>query len=254
MRVTANRRTGSAFARFACVVGMVLVQNLGYADVTACGPLTNHFGPFDYHASPPERRNLVENAHFTQDVERLRRGQSTAVIGADIHYTLMVFPNHPRALLAMSNLAQKEKLAKPAGSGFTVDCWFDRAVRFRDEDATVRMLFGIYLLKTNRAEQAVVQLEKASEFEGENANLAYNLGLAYFDLHDYKKSLAFAHQAYEQGFPLPGLRNKLKRAGKWSDSVLKPKATDEGSDPQASRYLNSESEKGTSVEAQESDR
>jgi tetratricopeptide (TPR) repeat protein len=254
MRISVNGRIVAVFARLACAIGMVWVQNLAYADATACGPLTNHFGPFDYHASPPERRNLVERAHFTPDVERLRRGQTTAVIGADIHYTLMVFPNHPRALLAMSNLAQKEKLAKPAGSGFTVDCWFDRAVRFREEDATVRMLFGIYLLKTNRPELAVAQLEKASEFESENANLAYNLGLAYFDLHDYQKSLAFAHQAYEQGFPLPGLRNKLKRVGKWIDPVPKAKAVDEGSDSEASRSSNSESAKDASGEAQESDR
>ena len=254
MRISPIGRIGSVFARLACAVGMVLVQNFAYSDANTCGPLTNHYGPFDYHASPPERRSLVDNAHFTPDVERLRRGQSTAVIGADINYTLRVFPNHPRALLAMSNLAQKEKLAKPAGSEFTVDCWFYRAIRFREDDATVRMLFGIYLLKTNRPELAVAQLERASEFEGENANLAYNLGLAYFDLHDYQRSLAFAHQAYEQGFPLPGLRNKLMRAGKWSDHVPKPKATDEGSDPVVSRSPSTESQKGASVEAQESDR
>jgi hypothetical protein len=50
----------------------------------------------------------------------------------------------------MMNLAQKEKLDKPKGSGFSVDCWFDRAVRFRPEDPNVRMLYGIYLLRKGR--------------------------------------------------------------------------------------------------------
>ena len=33
----------------------------------------------------------------------------------------------------------------------------------------------------------------------------------------YDKALASAHRAYGAGFPLPGLKNKLKRAGKWRE-------------------------------------
>ena len=183
-----------------------------------CGALVNHFGPFDYRTTPKERRSLVEDAHFTPQVERLMRGQSTAVIGADINYVLSVFPNHPRALLAMMNLAQKEKLDKPKGSGFTVDCWFDRAVRFRPEDPNVRMLYGIYLLRKGRTKDGIVQLKEAESIQegGGNANLYYNMGLAYFSAGDYEKSLKYAHQAYGLGFDLPGLRNKLKGVGKWA--------------------------------------
>lgn len=182
-----------------------------------CGPLVNHFGPFDYRTTPTERRLLVENAHFTPQVEQLMRGQSTAVIGQDLNYVLSVFPNHPRALLAMMNLAQKEKLDKPKGSGFTVDCWFDRAVRFRPEDPTVRMLYGTHLLRKGRTKDGIGQLQTAESIEegGGNANLYYNMGLAYFSAGDYEKSLKYAQQAYGLGFELPGLRNKLKGVGKW---------------------------------------
>jgi hypothetical protein len=74
-----------------------------------CGALVNHFGPFDYRTTPKERRSLVEDAHFTPAGGAVDARASTAVIGADINYVLSVFPNHPRALLAMMNLAQKEK-------------------------------------------------------------------------------------------------------------------------------------------------
>jgi hypothetical protein len=39
----------------------------------------------------------------------------------------------------------------------------------------------------------------------------------YFDLKDYDKSLEHAQIAYAQGFPLPGLKHKLQKAGKWRE-------------------------------------
>ncbi|MGL4407110.1 MAG: tetratricopeptide repeat protein [Zoogloea sp.] len=183
-----------------------------------CGPLTNHFGPFDYRTTPTERRLLVENAHFTPQVEQLRKGQSTDVIGLDINYTLSVFPNHPRALLSVMNLGLREKVAKPKGSGYTVDCWFDRAVRFRPDDATVRMLYGIHLMRSNRIKEGLEQLQLAEAGGGDDANLFYNMGLAYFSVNDYARALKYAHKAYALGFQLPGLRTKLQGVGKWSDA------------------------------------
>ena len=49
------------------------------------------------------------------------------------------------------------------------------------------------------------------------AQLHYNVGLLYFELKDYEKSMANARIAYEQGFNLPGLKNKLTKAGKWKE-------------------------------------
>jgi len=47
------------------------------------------------------------------------------------------------------------------------------------------------------------------------------MGLIYFDLKDYDKALSFAHRAYGSGFPLPGLRDKLKKVGKWQEAVAR---------------------------------
>lgn len=194
---------------------MVCASIPAYADTITCGdPFTNHFGPWDYYTARAEDRETVEHFHFTPQVEELKSGQS-AYIGQDLSYTLNVFPNHPRALLAMSRLAIREKTSTPGHASRSIECWFDRAIRFRPEDATVRLIYGIHLINTGKVQDAVEQLELARKLGGANANVEYNLGLAYFDLGRYDESLAHAQAAYRLGFPLPGLRNKLEKAGKW---------------------------------------
>jgi tetratricopeptide (TPR) repeat protein len=185
-----------------------------FAGAADCGSLTNHFGPWDYYTARPADISIVETRHFTPEVEQLKSGKSGWLAG-DISYTLGVFPNHPRALNSIANLSIREKRAKPEHSSFSVDCWFDRAIRFRPDDSTVRMIYAVYLNKTNKSKEALEQLEVAAKNDSDDANLNYNIGLVYFELKNYEKSLYFAHRAYELGFPLPGLKNKLQRAGKW---------------------------------------
>ena len=192
--------------------GSLLAQDIGACNLD----LHNAFGPFDYRTTTKDKLTLVETYHFTPKVESLISGQMSS-IGGDIDYTLRAFPNHPRALLAASKLARREKTPRPPGLRYTVDCWFQRAIAFRPEDAQVRLVYGIELLKDGKRKAAIEQLGVAEELAGSNANVHYNLGLAYFDLGDYDKSLAYAHTAYKMGFPLPGLRDKLKKAGKWQD-------------------------------------
>jgi tetratricopeptide (TPR) repeat protein len=195
--------------------------------VLGCGPLKNAFGPFDYRVAPLDTRDVVESHHFTPEVESLIKGH-TGVIGGDIDYTLRAFPNHPRALLAMMNLSFKEKTTKPRGSSYSVECWFDRAERFHPDDGVVQMLYGIYLLKLGRTSDAIKRFEAAEATADGDPNLYYNLGLAYFDLKKYDKALSYAHKAYALNFPLPGLREKLKRAHAWKD--LPPRSEDREDD------------------------
>ena len=54
-----------------------------------CGALEASFGPFDYRVTPIDRKQLVEGAHFTREVELLIRGNASGKdpLG-DISYTL----------------------------------------------------------------------------------------------------------------------------------------------------------------------
>lgn len=179
-----------------------------------CGQIGDGYGPFDYRTQKKELQ-IVEGAHFTPEVEGLIRGNRAGNPGGDIDYTLRASPNHHRALKAMMDLARKEKRDPPAGTRYSVSCWFQRAEAYRPDDAMVKVLHGVFLLRSGSRTEAIAKLEQAAVLDSGDANIDYNLGLAYFDVGQYEKSLQSAHRAYAAGFPLPGLREKLKRAGKW---------------------------------------
>jgi hypothetical protein len=185
-----------------------------FADEATCGSLNNGVGPFDYRNPDPTALSIVNRVHFTPEVERLKEG-ATGAIGADIDFTLRVFPNYHRALASMMNLQFKLKTERPPGTRWVVSCYFDRAIRFIPDDGRVREIYGVYLLKLGKKAEAIEQLELAVTMSGEEANICYNLGLAYFETGDYEKSAAYAKKAYDRGFELPGLRNKLTKVGKW---------------------------------------
>lgn len=190
------------------------------AQVGGCGdPFRNHFGPFDYRTATANTRYAVESHHFTPEVQTMQGGKTTTKAGlaGDIAYTLKVFPNHHAALKTMADWSLKTKRNPPQDSPYSVECWFERASKFRPDDAMVKMLNGNYLLQRGRTAEAIGQLEAAAKLEPENANLHYNLGLAYVKLKRFDEALRSAHIAYGAGFPLPGLRNQLKRAGVWRE-------------------------------------
>jgi len=190
--------------------GVVLAQT------PPCGELRNSYGPFDYRTSKAELR-IVEDFHFTPDVETLRHG-NTGSVGGDLDYTLRASPNHHRALMAMVNLAIRTKSEKPLGPKYSVDCYFDRAIRFASDDASVRIIYGIYLYRVGKKADARRVLEEARKIDDGDPNLHYNLGFVYLDLGDKDNALASAQKAYQLGAQLPGLKEKLRKAGIWKDT------------------------------------
>ena len=173
------------------------------------------YGPFDYRTEK-NRLKLVEDFHFTPEVETLRQGKSTT-LGGDINYVLRVFPNHHRALMSMVNLVFKEKKTKPEGAHFSIECYFERAEQFRPDDPMVKVIHGIYLIRAKRPKDAVAVLEQAAQLDSDDPNVNYNLALALIDVGRADDAMKYARIAYAGGFPLPGLRNKLKALGKWRE-------------------------------------
>ena len=198
-----------------CACAPALAQNLPYE----CGTFENNYGPFDYRTAKAQL-HVVEQYHFNARTESLAGGQ-TGTVGADISYTLRAYPNHHRALLSMIRLGQREKRDKPDGASHTVRCFLTRAEVFRPDDYMVKMLTGIYLMNKGSQKEAVEKFEAAERLESGDANLQYNLGLAYFRLGRFDEALAHAHKAYGMGFTLPGLRGLLKREGKWREPERK---------------------------------
>jgi tetratricopeptide (TPR) repeat protein len=200
-------------ARMVWVIVFAATFSSAAAAFEECGELFNAYGPYDYRTSK-DKLAIVEGAHFTQDVEALRGG-STGALGGDIDYTLRASPNHHRALIAMVNLGRKLNTEQPPGAKYTLVCYFDRAARFAGNDGVVRLIYGTYLSRAGKKQEALQQLELAESLEPNNANIHYNLGLLYVDLKDYSKARLHAQRAYELGFTLPGLKRKLEELGQW---------------------------------------
>jgi tetratricopeptide (TPR) repeat protein len=192
------------------ISGPVLAAKASY-----CGELKNHYGPFDFRTAGPEGFPLVENAHFTAEVESGVRG-TTGNIGGDIDYTLRAIPNHHRALETLGRISLRDKQVQMPSAKYPTECYFDRAIRFAPTDAVVRAVYGNFLAKLGRTDEAIRMFKAGVELAPENATISYNLGLLYMKNKKYDKAAEYAEKAYALGFPLPGLRNQLAQVRKGS--------------------------------------
>ena len=200
-----------------CLAGAVPgVRAQGAAE---CGSLANPYGPYDYR-NQRDKIKAVEDYHFFPAVETMMR--PTGGIFGDMDYTLRAAPNHHRALVALAGYSERTK-ADTLGPYRSIDCYFDRAMRFAKDDPIVRMIYAGHLGRTNRRAQAMAQLDYVVQIAGENAFTHYNAGLIYLEIKQYDKALQQAHVAMQLGLPRTELRDALKKAGKWTEPA--PAAT-----------------------------
>ncbi|MEO5695839.1 MAG: ABC transporter permease [Burkholderiaceae bacterium] len=205
----------------ALLLGTALIHGLATAQMqsSACGstpnPSDGGYGPYDYRTDR-DKLQIVERPHFPPVVEALI-GTKRAPVGGDLDYTLRAFPNHHRALNAAMRYGEKLKTPHPGDMTFPVECYFDRALRFRPDDNVARMLYAQFLERNQRTNEALVQLARVESTAGDNAFTHYNLGMLYADMKEYDKAVAHAHEAYRLGFGKLDLRDKLATAGKWTD-------------------------------------
>jgi tetratricopeptide (TPR) repeat protein len=200
-------------------IAMLMLAVSGTANAAPyCGDLKNAYGPFDYsNRAFASNLEVVETHHFTEDVEKLVKG-NTGPISGDLDYTLRAFPNHLRALSSLARLALRDKATRFPNTHWSVECYFDRAVRFKPTDAGVRTIYGGYLFKLGRTDEALAQLHEAVRLQPDNGTANHNLGIIHFQNKDYEKAAVFTKKADALGFPLPGVKNKLIAMGKWDSS------------------------------------
>jgi tetratricopeptide (TPR) repeat protein len=189
--------------------------------------------PSDYYFNRPnssllEQLNSVELHHLPacEDGPKSRR---YAQARDDCDFILRYFPNHPRALVAMAEicLAWKDARCEP-------DVVFERAIAINPRAYTTYVARGIYLLRAQKANEAVTNLEQAAALNPNSINVQYNLGLAYIETKQFVLANEAAQRAYALGAPVPGLREKLRRAGYWKESGISDTGTEHVTSPAAS--------------------
>jgi hypothetical protein len=195
-----------------CMSGVAQATN------SLCGnPFQNHFGPWDYRSAPPDKKRMVEQPHFPLGVETLTKPSKTTfgMMAQDVGYTLRVFPNHHRALITMSRLADRHKTDEPPGARFTLNCYFERAVRFAPDDTVARLLYAQYLGKKGEKDNAKYQITEAIRFAGDNALSNHNIGLVAFDLGLYDIAVSQAKKVASLGDAREDLVARLRSANRW---------------------------------------
>lgn len=172
---------------------------------------------WDYtrRAAYAEQLQLNERFHFTASVEQLTGGQSGS-IPADIDFMLRAWPNHHRALNSLSRyqLRLTRGQEKPL---LPVECYFQRAINFNPRDSSSRLLYAIFLHRSDHFEEALEQYRGAEKISPGDAQIQYNLALLLVELEEYEEARVYAEKLYGGGFPLPGLKRKLSRVGYWEE-------------------------------------
>jgi len=220
---------------------MIVLDSVGFsyietasADENDCGSLDSsgrgNIGPWDYHdpssrvptgEDPMGRIKRVENVHFKPKWEFIDPKEPSEEIGNQTIYTLLVFPNHPRALWTLSRLEKQRGPLKNYAyhnsiwvPQLTADCFFDRAFRFRQDQSPTWMLYGMHLHSRGNLKGSKDAYRKAEELGEDSTPFHYNYGLLLADAREIDAAEAHARIAYARGYPLKGLKDRLKKLGR----------------------------------------
>lgn len=189
-------------------------------DNVSCGitpgqPLNNNgaYGPYDaINPQHFDKLPIVINAHFTRDVEQLVKGVTSNNIMHDIDYTLRAIPNYHRALAAMSKY-YRLKGNSEFSNFYTPECYFKRALYFQPKDGLVHAIYATNLHFSKKYNEAEKHYQIALKLTNNKIEINYNYGLLLVDKGEYDAAKAQAIIAYQAGYPLLGLRKKLKKKG-----------------------------------------
>lgn len=179
-------------------------------------------GPYNYYTADPHEKLLlgsVEGNHLNLLRQKTRHPDPYLVFG-ECDFVLGKFPNHPEALYLCTEQSVTRAKRPEMGKRY-----LDRAEQLFPEVASTEVIYGMYLHRLGKYKDAVEKYQRALELDPASRNAHYNLGLTYLALKEYDRANTQAQEAYALGHPSPGLREGLKRAGKWNPAAAPaPKA------------------------------
>jgi tetratricopeptide (TPR) repeat protein len=209
--------TGRAFLRR--LAGAALLACA--ASAGAAGYQFGDRGPYNYYTGDQQERLLlgsVEGNHLGLLRQKLRHPDPYLVFG-ECNFILGKFPNHPEALYLCSEHSITRAKKPEMGQRY-----LDRAEQLFPDVASTEVVYGMYLHRLGKPKAAVEKYQRALELDPGSRNAHYNLGLSYLSLKEYDLASKHAQQAYALGHPSPGLRDGLKRVGKWNPPPEPPAA------------------------------
>jgi Flp pilus assembly protein TadD len=197
----------------AALCAIVIAVTAGFA--AAQGLQDNDYYSINQTERGAELLKSVEKYHIGPAESGLRDKRYVAARG-DIDFILRAFPNHPKALLLMVQLCTQWK--SPVCTD-DLPTRFEKAIAVNPSAAGTFIVLGIYQQRVGAVAEAIKSYTHALSLNPDSMNAHYNLGLAYLENKQYDLANAHAQQAYQHGAPLPGLRDKLMKAGRWDPAA-----------------------------------
>lgn len=210
---------------------------------TDFAPDDRQFGPLDYYTTKPSNVALVERAHMGFVLANAKRSRNSCEVFQNLDYVMRAIPNHPQALQEMAayletsapcphatgarsnTQAAAASILKGRWRVTDADAYFHVALNFLTRDthviprhAETHVLYGDWLRKKGRHDEAMKQFETARNLKPSLADTYYALGLLYLDQKDVASALENAQKAYSLGKPPAELRERLIAAGAWKNS------------------------------------
>ncbi|HBC56620.1 MAG TPA: hypothetical protein DCZ03_05580 [Gammaproteobacteria bacterium] len=203
---------------FVLFFSLLGISSLGYAIEFKTFQPNSPANQNDYFSTDSistKRVRTVERHHWDKARQHKERGEIQYAFG-DIDFILRYVPNHPHALMQMSEISMA------AGKPDTVRPYLDYAIQYRPKNSSTHIIYGIHLHRTKNYSEAVQHYKRALELDPKASETHYNLGLSYFELKEYTLAQKHAKIAYDRGYPLPGLKDKLRQLGHWPPQENSP--------------------------------
>jgi tetratricopeptide (TPR) repeat protein len=170
----------------------------------------------DYYAALGHNQlKVIEQYHLGPCEQNLNARNFRKAV-AECDFILRIFPNHPRALHLTIRTCEQWK-----SPDCRLDQLFERAIAINPNASATFVLNGIYLHGARQYERARQSYERALALDADSMNAHYNLGLTCIELKDYACANEHAQRAYALGSTLPGLRDRLQKAGQWKPAAPK---------------------------------
>jgi len=199
----------TVLASMVCLLGaMVAHDATGQVDIKK----TN-----DYFAARGSDSLLIVERYHLGPCRQHVRDRDWARAMNECNFILRIFPNHPTALLLVSQICDQWKTG-----ACLLDDVFERAVAINPKAAGTYVVQGIYLNRTKQYATAIQRFETALELDPDNLNAHYNLALTYLDTKQFELANQHAQRAYALGATPSGLRDLLQRAGYWKPVAPPP--------------------------------
>jgi len=155
-----------------------------------------------------------EYYHIVPAQKALSSGDLKWDVMNNLHFVLHKVPNDHRALAL---LIKWDKAGGRDPDYKSPACYLTWANQFAPNDVFVLSYGGLYFYQHRDPVRAREWWEQALSLDPASVDVHYNLGLLAFDESKFSEARTHAQIAYAAGYPLPGLREKLQKAGQWVD-------------------------------------